>query len=164
MSRVVSESDVASEPVAGERSVGLDTLNVVGRFVAAVAAGVLTVIALIALAKFDWGTTGMDSPAVTVAGMSFRPWIAIVAAVLGLLALAAAVSWDRESKLFMGAVLVAIGVAILVANPTLEGVVLEDRMGWLAIIVGGVLALVGLIAGQTWNSRRLTHTHGATVA
>ncbi len=131
-----------------------DTLNMIGRFVAVVAAAVPTLIGLIALAKFNWSGQGMDAPAVTVAGMVFRPWIAVVTTGLGVLALAAAVSWDRASKLFMGAILVAVGIAVLVANPTFQGVVLTDRMGWMSVIVGAVIALAGLLTGHTWGSRR----------
>ncbi len=138
-----------------------DALNVIGRFVAAVAAAVPVVVGLIALAKLDWSGFGMNAPPVTVAGMMFRPWIAIATVALGLLALAAAVSRDRESKLFMGAVLVAVGIAIVVANPTVENVALTDRMGWMAIIVGAVLAVVAVLAGQSWASRRVRHTERA---
>ena len=132
-----------------------DSLNMVGRFVAVVAAAVPTIIGLIALAKFDWSGLGFDAPAVSVAGMTFRPWIAVATVVLGVLALAAAVSWDRGSKLFMGAILVALGVAIVVATPTVEAVVLNTRMGWMAIIVGGVIAIVGLFTGLAWSTRRV---------
>ena len=99
------------------------------RFVAVVAAAVPTIIGAIALADIQWSPLGFDAPPVTVAGMVFRPWVAIATVVLGLLALAAAVSWDRESKVFMGALLVAAGIAIVVANPTVEGIVLVDRDG-----------------------------------
>jgi hypothetical protein len=132
-----------------------DTLNMVGRFIAIVAAAVPTLVGLIALAKFHWSGFGFDAPAVTVAGMVFRPWVAVATVVLGLFALGAAVSWDRESKLFMGAILVAIGIAVLVASPTVEGIVINRRMGWMAIICGAVLAVVGLVAGRTWASRRV---------
>ncbi len=150
--------DTAAEPGRGvvtDHRTG-DLLNLVGRFVAVVAAAVPTIIGAIALADIQWSPLGFDAPPVTVAGMVFRPWVAVATVVLGLLALAAAVSWDRESKLFMGALLVAVGIAIVVANPTVEGIVLVDRMGWMAIIVGGVLALVGLITGRTWASRRVS--------
>src|SRR4051794_17580869 len=122
MARVAVE-----EPVVAE-SRAVDTTNMIGRFVAVVAAAVPTLISLIALVQFDWSTTGFDSPAVTVAGMAFRPWLAIGVFVLGLMALSAAASWDRESKLFMGAIFVAIGIVVLAAKPTIEGVALSDRM------------------------------------
>jgi hypothetical protein len=141
---------------------GSETLNMAGRFVALVAAAVPTIIGLIALAKITWSPLGMDAPAVTVAGMTFRPWVAIATVVVGLFALAAAVSWDRESKLFTGGVLVALGIAIVVATPTVEGIVLNSRMGWMAMIVGAVLAVVGVVAGQTWASRRVRRTSGVS--
>ncbi len=168
MARAVVRDEAAVAPgnqvVADEYRSG-DSLNMVGRFVAVVAAAVPTVIGLIALAQLDWSGHGFDAPAVTVAGMAFRPWIAVGTVVLGILALAAAASWDRESKLFIGAILVAVGIAIVAANPTVEGVVLIDRMGWMAIIVGGVLALVGLVTGRSWASRRrVVRTGGAGYA
>ena len=156
---VVDGTESPSTEVVTDHHVG-ETFNLIGRFVAVVAAAVPTLIGIIALAKIQWSPLGMDAPAVSVAGMTFRPWIAIVTVALGVLSLAAAASWDRGSKLFMGAVLVAIGIAILVANPTLEGVVLDDRMGWMSIIVGGVLAVVGLLTGEIWTSRHVRRTQG----
>src|SRR4051812_4572111 len=135
-----------------DRTTDTQFFNLACRVVAIIAAGVLAIIGFIAVAKVDWGEGGFDAAPVDVADMTFGPWIAIGTVVLGILALIAAVSWDRESKLFMGALLVAIGIAILVANPTVEDVVMTDRMGWMAVIVGGVLAAVGVIAGQTWSS------------
>ena len=157
MERAVSDQGVTAPAgaVAVDDRRAADMVNTIGRVVAIVAAAVPIILGLIALSKFDWSALGFDAPAVVVADMTFRPWVAVATVVLGLLALGAAVSWDRESKLFIGAVLVAIGIAILIAKPTIEGVVLNDRMAWMAIIVGGVLAAVGIVAGQTWASRRV---------
>jgi hypothetical protein len=160
MARVISEQSTAT-PVATDNYRSTDALNMAGRFVAVVAAAVPTIIGLIALAKTDWNGQGFDAPAVEVAGMTFRPWIAVATVFLGILAMAAAVSWDRESKIFTGAILVAIGIAIIVANPTIEAIPLTNRMGWMAIIVGGIIAAVGIIAGQTWASRRIRHRGSA---
>lgn len=145
---------IAARREVTDRTSDTHLLNLVARIVGIVAASVMTIIGLIAVAKIDWDPAGFDAPAVNVADMSFGPWIAIGTVVLGLLALVAAVSWDRESKLFMGAVLAAIGIAIVIANPTVDDVTLTDRMGWFALIVGAVLAAVGVIAGQSWVSRR----------
>lgn len=149
--RIAVEDPVITDGTA------VDTTNMIGRFVAVVAAAVPTLISLIALVQFDWSATGFDSPAVTVAGMAFRPWLAIGTLILGLLALAAAVSWDRESKLFIGAIFVAIGIVLLIASPTVEDVVLSSRMAWMFLIVGAVIALVGLVAGRSWASRRAVY-------
>ena len=157
MERAISDQGVpvsADAVVADDRS-SAAMVNMIGRVIAMVAAAVPVILGLIALSKFDWSGLGFDAPAVVVADMAFRPWIAVATVVLGLLALGAAVSWDRESKLFMGAILAAIGIAILLAKPTIEGVVLNDRMGWMAIIVGAVLAVVGILTGKTWASRRV---------
>lgn len=131
------------EPAIDDRP-ATNTANMVGRFLAVVATAIPTVIGLMAIVQFDWSTTGLDSPAVTTAGMSFRPWLAIGTLIIGLVALAAAAGWDREYKLFIGALLVAIGLVVLSANPTIDDVVLGDRMGWMHLIAGAVLALTGL--------------------
>ena len=112
----------------------------------------------------DWSGYGFNAPPYPVADMTSRPWIVVGTVVLGLLALAAAVSWDRASKLFMGAIFVAVGIAIVAGNPTVENVVLTDRMGWIAIIVGAVLAVVAVLAGQSWASRRVHRTNPAEYA
>jgi hypothetical protein len=145
------------EPIVAE-SRAVDATNMIGRFVAVVASAVPTIISLIALVQFDWSATGFDSPAVTVAGMAFRPWLAIGTLILGLVAMAAAASWDRESKLFIGAVFVAIGIVLLIATPTVEDVVLSNRMAWMFLLVGVVIALVGLLTGRTWASRRTVYS------
>lgn len=157
MERTVSVQRVpaSADAVVVDDRRAADMVNTIGRVVAIVAAAVPIILGLIAMSKFQWSGLGFDAPAVVVADMVFRPWVAVATVVLGLLALGAAVSWDRESKLFMGAILVAIGIAILIAKPTIEGVVLNDRMAWMAIIVGAVLAVVGIVAGQTWASRRV---------
>jgi hypothetical protein len=157
MERAISDqgTPVAPNAVAVEDRRSADVVNTVGRVAAMVAAAVPVILGLIALSKFDWSRLGFDAPAVVVADIAFRPWVAMATVVLGLFALGAAVSWDRESKLFMGAILAAIGIAILIAKPTVEAVVLNNRMAWMAIIVGAVLAAVGILTGQTWSSRRV---------
>jgi hypothetical protein len=154
MARTVVHDDTATATQGTATYRAADALNVTVRVIAAVAAGVMTVIGLIALAKFNWSAQGMDAPAVRVAGMTFRPWIAIATTGLGLLALAASVSRSREAKLLMGAILLAVGIAVVIADPTLERVVLTDRLGWMSIVVGLVVVLAGLVVGQTWTSGR----------
>ncbi|MBI2704798.1 MAG: hypothetical protein HYX32_05855 [Actinobacteria bacterium] len=145
------------QPVVADDNT-IDTVNIIGRFIALVAAAVPTIIGLIALTQFDWTGTGFDSPAVNVAGMSFRPWLAIGTLILGVLAMAAASSWDRESRLFIGALFVAIGVVLFVANPIVEGVVLTNRMAWMFVLVGAVVGLIGLLTGRSWASRRTIYS------
>jgi hypothetical protein len=146
---------VAEEGAVSEtRTSDANVFNLVARILAIVAAAVPTIVGLIAVAKVDWGGPGLDAPAVNVADMVFRPWAAIVTLVLGLLALLAAVSWDRESKLVVGAVLGCIGIAILAANPKIQDVAVNDRTGWMYVLVGVVLILAGLLARQGWTTRR----------
>jgi len=136
------------------RGTDANPVNLLARVLALVAAAVPTVIGFIALARIDWTTQGMDAPAVAVAGMSFRPWVAIATLVVGLIAVLAAATSDRESKLVIGALLACGGVAIVVVNPKVQQVALSDRMGWMYVLVGAVLVVAGLLAGQTWSTRR----------
>src|SRR5689334_21468933 len=77
--------------------------SIVVRVIAAIAAAVPTIIGLIALARVDWGNGGFDAAAVSSAGMTFTPAVALGTFVAGLLALIAACTYDRASKLIMGA-------------------------------------------------------------
>ena len=60
------------DDVATERAGGWD-MNMLFRLIAVVAAGVMTVIGLIAVAKVSWGDNGFDAAPVDVAGMSSHP-------------------------------------------------------------------------------------------
>jgi hypothetical protein len=118
--------------------------NAVLRLVAAVAAGVAVVIGAIALLRIDWGD-GLDAAPVQIAGMGFSPLLAITTLAAGVIALLAAASPDRGSKLFVGGLLIAAGVVVLLAGTTEGRWALEAGHGWLAIAVGGVLVLVGVL-------------------
>lgn len=126
------------------------------RVMAAIAAAVLLVFGLIGLARISWDD-GLDSAAVDVADVTFTPIVAIAAAVTGLLALLAAATSERTSKLVMGALLVSAGIVAFIARPDTDRVILEDAHGWLMVVVGGVMVLAAL--GMSWAaSRRVVDT------
>jgi hypothetical protein len=140
-------------------SSGETPLATVPRVVALVAAAIPTVWALVALVRLDWGDGGIDAPPVDVAGLVFTPWVAIGTLVAGLLALAAAAGPDRASKFAVGAILVCVGVAVLVAGTGDTGRWdLEDGHGWLALGVGAVLLVAGALTRYGWVTHRRTRT------
>src|SRR5918994_1598909 len=74
-----------------------------------------------------------------IADIAFTPVVAIAVGVAGLLALLAAATRDRTSKIVVGALLVCAGIAAFIAEPDSDRVILEDAHGWLMVVVGGVL-------------------------
>lgn len=132
--------------------------NTAVRVLAMVAAAVATIIGVVALFRIDWNN-GLDSRAVDVAGMIMTPKVAIVTVVVGIIALAAAASPERGSKLVVGAVLAIAGVAILlIGDADRLDLQVERRHGWLALIVGAVLILSGLLMRTAWTARRRVAT------
>jgi len=161
------ESDTREEIDDQRRDVGLvdkvttkdaSALNVLARVLALVAAAVPTIVGLLALAKIDWSGNGFDAPAVTVADIRFTPWVAVAVLAAGVIGLIAAATRDRASKLVVGALYAIAGFVIVVANPTVQHVVLSDRLGWMAIVVGAVMIVAGLLAAQRTVVRREVRT------
>jgi hypothetical protein len=135
--------------------------GMVARVIGVLAGAVPTVIGLIALLRIDWFDQGFDAPAVDVAGLSFTPGVAIGTTVAGVLAILAAASWDRGSKLVVGAVLACIGVAILIPDALPTELNLENGHGWLSLGVGAVLILTSLFlhAGSHVSTRGYRGQH-----
>ena len=137
-------------------------LHVVG----AIAAGVMTVIGLVAVAKISWGDKGFDAAAVTAAGMTFTPEVAVATAAAGVIALVAAAMWDLTSKLIVGVLLVAGGIVILLTDaPDTNGNwVFENGHGWLAIGVGTTLIVVAVLMHTLWTAGPKVSDHGPVVS
>jgi hypothetical protein len=129
-------------------------LSIVFRIVAAIAGAVPTVIGLIAIARVAWDAAGFDAPAVSVAGMTSTPAMAVGTAILGFLAMVAGATRDRASKLVMGGILVCIGIVALIARPETRYVVFEDAYGWMMAIVGAVLIVAALLMSVVGSSHR----------
>jgi hypothetical protein len=126
-----------------------------------VAAGaVAAIIAVVALIRIDWNA-GFDSAPVDVIGIAFTPTVAVVTLVAALIAIFAAASPDRGSKLAVGAILVVVGVAILVAGDSARSDFdVEDGHGWMAVIVGAIVLLGGILMRTAWTARRRVRTGG----
>ncbi len=139
--------------------------SIILRVIGAVAAGVMTVIGLVAVAKISWGDNGFDAPGVNVAGMTFTPEVAVATAAAGAIALIAAAMWDRTSKLIVGGLLIVGGVVILLTDSTDThgNWVFANGHGWLAIGVGATLVVVAALMQAAWTGRRVSH-HDAVVS
>jgi hypothetical protein len=134
-------------------------LSIILRVLAAIAAGVMTVIGLIAVAKVSWGDNGFDAAAVDVAGLSFTPEVAVATAAAGVIALIAAALWDITSKLVVGGLLVAAGIVILLtgSDEVDANWAFENGQGWLAIAVGAALIVAAVLMQVMWTGRRADH-------
>lgn len=132
-------------------------LSIIVRVLGAIAAGVMTVIGLVAVAKVSWGDNGFDAAAVDVAGMSFTPEVAVATAAAGVIALIAAALWDVTSKLIVGVLLVAGGIVILLtgSDEVDANWAFENSQGWLAIVVGAALIVAAVLMQMMWTGRRV---------
>jgi len=143
---VTDEPNVVEEPVTRRAaSRPAEGINQVLRVVGLVAAAVPTVIGLIAAAKIDWSSNGFDSAPVVVADMRFTPWIAVGTVAAGVIAMLAAASVDRVSKLLVGAILACAGLAVMLATPVVDDITVVFRYGVMFFVVGLVLAATGAL-------------------
>ena len=133
-------------------------VNVLARILGLVAAAVPTILGLLAVAKIDWSGNGFDAPAVTVADIRFTPWVAVAVLAAGVVGLLAAAMRDRGTKLAVGAIYAIAGIVIVLANPVVQDVELSDRLGWMAILVGAVMVVSGMLAVQRTVVRREVRT------
>jgi hypothetical protein len=133
-------------------------LGIVYRVLAAIAAAIPLIIGLVAVARVDWSNGGFDAPAVDVGGMTFTPGVAVGTAVLGVIALLAAASRDRASKLVMGAIFVCAAITIAIAQPANDNVILEDDHAWMFGLAGAALILIALLMSFGAPARRVVET------
>lgn len=151
----VGRTPIVERTVTEEPGAGTEILNLIARIVAAAAGGILLIVGLVGLARINW-VDGFDmASAVEVGGMTYTPAVALGTAILGLLALFAGASWDRDSKLVMGGVLLCVGIAILSVGGSWQIGVAEGH-GWLAIVVGVVQLLAGVLVRPVRPIRRVT--------
>ncbi len=141
----VPATDNAPAEQVGVRGSRSDRYNDILRGLGVLAAALPTVVGLIAAARIDWSINGFSSPAVRVAGMSFTPWIAVATIVGGVLALLAAAAPSREPKVVLGVIYACGGLAIMIAQPTIDHVTVTYRFGVMTFLVGLVLVGTGLL-------------------
>jgi hypothetical protein len=123
----------------------LDAWNGVLRVVAVVAACVPLVAGLVGVARVDWSFDGFGSAPVLVDRMVMSPWIAVITSAIGLVGVLVAASVYRQPKLVWGALMACAGLVVLIAEPTVDHVVLNHRYGLLLFVPGLVLAAAALL-------------------
>lgn len=135
-----------------------DTRRQVSRLVALIAGGIVAVVGLAALFQMDWGNATLDSPVVEVAGMTFTPVVAGITTALGLLLLAVAAGRRGEGRIGLGAIVAVVGAAMLLVDQVETSWSINDRHGWLALVVGLVFVVTGLLSdrGPEVEHRRAT--------
>jgi hypothetical protein len=140
-----------------------DDFSIVFRLLAAIGAAVMIIFSLVALARIDWSSNWMDAPFVKVGDVVFTPIVAIAFGAIGLIALFAAASTDRTSKIVVGALLVCAGVVAFIAKSGSDAFVLKDGQnahrvilqnghGWMLVGVGATLIVAAL--AMSWRMER----------
>ena len=80
------------------------------------------------------------------ADMPFSPTTALFPSVLGFFLIGAAASHDSPARITLGAITAALGAAILLLEDVGTSWNVSDRHGWLALLVGGVFVVAGLLS------------------
>lgn len=125
-----------------------DTRRQVSRLVALVAGGIVAVIGLAALFQLDWGNAELDGPVIEVAGMTFTPVVAAITTALGLLLLAVAAGRRGEGRIGLGAIVAVVGAAMLLVDRIETSWSVNDRHGWLALVVGLIFVVTGIFSDR----------------
>ena len=151
----VQEQAVVSDDYLVERQSGPAQL---GRIFGLIAGAVVTLIGVIALAKINWDNVQFDAPVVAFAGMTFTPIVAGITTLIGIILIGMASVREGDSRVAIGAVLATIGVGLVSATELQRSWTMTDRQGWLAIAVGVIFVLAGLLTqGRSFTSRRRSH-------
>jgi hypothetical protein len=127
------------------------------RLIALAAGAIVTIIGLLAVLKVDWAEAQADSPLYDVAGMTFTPVVAGVTAVLGLILIAVAASRGGEGKFAMGAIVASLGAAMLLVGDLGTRWQTSDGQAWLALAVGGVFIVAGILSERREVVRHTQH-------
>ncbi len=124
------------------------------RLIALAAGAIVTIIGLFAVLEVDWANAEADAPVYEVAGMTFTPVVAAITAVLGPLLIGVAASRASEGKIAMGAIVASLGVAMLLVNDLGNRWQTSDSQGWLALAVGVVFVVAGVLSERRHVVRR----------
>lgn len=115
------------------------------RVVALVAATIVTVIGLIALLRVEWSAADWDTPIVRVADLAFTPAVAGITAALGFVLIIGAALRSGTARIWLGAVLTTVGIVLVLAEGVESRWHVGDRHGWLAVGIGVVFLITGLL-------------------
>lgn len=124
------------------------------RLIALAAGAIVAIIGLFAVLEVDWGTAEIDRPVYEVAGMTFSPVVAGITAILGVILIAVAASRASEGKIAMGAIVASLGAAMLLVDDLDVRWNTSDGQGWLALSVGMVFVVAGILSERRSVVRR----------
>lgn len=124
------------------------------RLVALAAGVIVAIIGLLAVLEVDWSGAEVDSPVYEVAGMTFTPVAAGIAAFTGMILIAAAASRGSEGKIAIGAAVAALGAAMLLVSDLGNRWQTNDSQGWLALAAGVVFIIAGILSERREVVRR----------
>ncbi len=131
-----------------------DAVPQAARLIALAAGAIVAIVGLFAVLSVEWGTAEVDSPTYDVLGMTFTPVLAVVTAVLGVLLILTAASRSSEGKIAMGAIVASLGAAILLVNDLENRWQVQDTQGWLALVIGIVFIVAGILTERGRVVRR----------
>ena len=146
--RDVFVDEVATDEVRSESGVPQ-----AARLVALAAGAIVAIIGLLAVLEVDWSVAEVDSPVYEVAGMTFTPVVAGITAFIGVILIAAAASRTSEGKIALGAIVASLGAAMLMSDLGNRWQT-NDSQGWLALAVGVVFIVAGILSERREVVRR----------
>jgi hypothetical protein len=134
-------------------------VNQLARVLALITGAIVLVLGVTAMVRIDWGSADLDDPQVTVADMTFTPVIATATVIIAILLIGAAAMPEGDLRLALGVVLLGFGAAVLLVDEMGTSWDLGDRSGWLAVSVGAVFVVTGLLTDGRQVVRRRYATH-----
>jgi hypothetical protein len=134
-----------------------DAPSQIARVLATLTGFAMTILGIAAVVGIEWdGMTRerLDEPMAEVLDMAFTPVTALVTLAVGLLLLIVAAARMAAGSMVFGALLAAVGIAILAVDGTHTSWQVADRHGWVALAAGLIFLLAGLIMENGWSVRR----------
>ncbi len=140
-----------------------DAVPQIARLASVAAGAVVAIIGLLALLGVDWEAAEVDRPVHEAAGMTFTPIMAVLTAVVGVLLILVGAARSGEGKIAMGAIVASLGAAILLVGDLENRWQVSDSQGWLALVVGLVFVVAGILAERRHVVRRQGRAHHTEV-
>ena len=158
----VIEHDQARDELVYEEVDRRDGPSQIASLLAVAAGAVVLVVGIVAAARIDWnGMTSdrLDEPLSSVMRMTFTPIMAIGTIVIGLVLILLAALRAGRGEIVVGTMLAAVGIAIVAVDDVQASWNVGDRHGYLALGVGLVFILAGLITDHGTHLRRSYSRH-----